>query len=279
MAGEKQILVVEDEVIVGMDIQRKLKNLGYIVPVVVSSGEEAITKVIENNPDLVLMDINLYGEMDGIEAASKIHSFSDIPIIYLTAYTDDKTLERAKITEPYAYIIKPFKGRELQINLEIAFYKNKMEKLLKESERSLREKNKWLAAVIESIGDPVIATDPEGTIRLMNPMAEALTGWKQEDAIGKPLAGVFNIISEGTGKLIDDPVTKAIEEDMFYGLSDNTVLITKEGLKIPVDIMGSTIKIDGDSIIGIVLVFCDIIERTKNYEAMKISSPCKAECS
>ena len=263
----------------GMDIQRRLKNLGYIVPVVVSSGEEAITKVRENNPDLVLMDINLYGEMDGIEATSKIHSFSDIPIIYLTAYTDEKTLERAKITEPYAYIIKPFKDRELQINIEIAFYKNRMEKLLKESERSLREKNQWLGAVIECIGDAVITTDPEGKIRLMNPIAEALTGWKQEEALGKPLAGVFNIIGEETGKQIDDPVKKAIEEDRFYGLSDHTVLITKDGLKIPVDIIGSTIKIDGNRIIGIVLVFYDIFERTKNYEAMKISSPCKAECS
>jgi len=212
MAEEKQILVVEDEAIVGMDIQRRLINLGYIVPVVVSSGEEAITEVRENNPDLVLMDINLYGEMDGIEATSKIHSFSDIPIIYLTAYTDEKTLERAKITEPYAYIIKPFKDRELQINLEIAFYKNRMEKLLKESERNLREKNQWLGAVIEGIGDAVITTDPEGTIRLMNPIAEALTGWKQEEALGKHLECVFNIIGEETRKQIEDPVKKQLKK-------------------------------------------------------------------
>ena len=89
MKDEKQILVVEDEAITGMDIQRRLKNLGYIVPVVVSSGEDAIKKVKENNPDLVLMDINLKGEMDGIEAALKIHSFSDIPVIYLTAFSDN----------------------------------------------------------------------------------------------------------------------------------------------------------------------------------------------
>ena len=98
-----------------MDIQRRLKKLGYDVPAIVCSGEEAIKKVKENKPDLVLMDINLHGEMDGIETASKIHSFSDIPVIYLTAYSDDKTLERAKITEPFAYMIKPFKDRELQI--------------------------------------------------------------------------------------------------------------------------------------------------------------------
>ena len=108
MAEEKHILIVEDNIIIATDLQRRLIKLGYSVPVVVSSGEEAINKVKENNPDLVLMDINLYGEMDGIEAASKIHTFSDIPVIYLTEYTDEKTLERAKITETYAYIVKPF---------------------------------------------------------------------------------------------------------------------------------------------------------------------------
>src|SRR5659263_616717 len=113
MNAGKQILVVEDEVITGMAIKKMLQNLGYNVPVVVTSGEEAIKKVKENNPDLMLMDINLNSEMDGIEAAAQIHSFYDIPVIYLTAYADNKTLERAKITEPYTYLIKPFKDREL----------------------------------------------------------------------------------------------------------------------------------------------------------------------
>src|SRR5659263_203961 len=122
MAG-KQARGVEADGITAMRMQIGMENPGYIVRVIVSSGEEAIKKVKENNPDLVLMDINLKGEMDGIEAASKIHSFSDIPVIFLTAYADDKTLARAKITEPYAYMVKPFKDRELQINLEIAFYK------------------------------------------------------------------------------------------------------------------------------------------------------------
>ncbi|CAG0969109.1 putative transcriptional regulatory protein pdtaR [Methanosarcinales archaeon] len=260
MKDAKKIFIVEDEIIIAEGLQRKLKSMEYDIIGIASSGEEAIKKIKENNPDLILMDIVIHGMMDGIETAAQIHSLFDIPVVYLTAYADEKTLERAKITEPFGYLIKPFKERELQITIEISLYKHEMEKKLKESERSLREKNQWLGAVIESIGDAVIATDPEGTIKLMNPMAEALTGWKQEDAIGKPLAGVFNIISEGTGKRIEDPVTKAIEEDMFYGLSDHTVLITKEGLKIPVDIMGSTIKIDGDSIIGIVLVFCDIFK-------------------
>ncbi|HMB44668.1 MAG TPA: response regulator [Candidatus Methanoperedens sp.] len=267
----KQILIVEDEIIIAEGLQRKLKKMGYDVPVIVSSGEETIKMIKENNPDLVLMDIVIHGKMDGIETAGQIHSLFDIPVVYLTAFADEKTLERAKITEPFGYLIKPFKERELQITIEIALYKHEMERKLKQSERSLSEKNQWLAAVIESIGDAVIATDPEGTIRLMNPLAEALTGWKQNEALGKPLTGIFNIISEETNKETENPVTKAIREEKFYGLADHTILVTKEGIKIPVDIIGSTIKSDGDSVIGIVLIFCDIFERTRIYEALKIS--------
>jgi PAS domain S-box-containing protein len=261
----KQILIVEDEIIIAEDLQRKLKTMGYDVPVIVSSGEETIKMIKENNPDLVLMDIVIHGEMDGIETAEQILSLFDIPVVYLTAFADEKTLERAKITEPFGYLIKPFKERELQITIEIALYKHEMERRLKQSERSLREKNQWLEAVIENIGDAVIATDPEGIIRLINPLAEALTGWKQNEALGKPLTGIFNIISEETDKKIENPITKAIREEKFYGLADHTILVTKEGIKIPVDIIGSTIKIDGDSVIGIVLIFYDIFERIRIY--------------
>ena len=265
----KQILIVEDEIIIAEGLQRKLEKMGYNVPAIVSSGEETIKMVKENHPDLVLMDIVIHGKMDGIETAGQIHDLFDIPVVYITAFADEKTLERAKITEPFGYLIKPFKERELQITIEIALYKHEMEGRLKQSERSLQEKNQWLAAVIESIGDAVIATDPEGTIRLMNPIAEAMTGWKHNEALGKPLTGIFNIISEDTDKKIENPVTKAIREEKFYGLADHTILVTKEGIKIPVDIIGSTIQMEGDNILGIVLIFCDIFERKRVYEALK----------
>ncbi len=268
---EKQILVVEDEIIIAENIQRKLKKMGYAVPVIVSSGEEAIKKARENNPDLVLMDIVIEGNLDGIEAAEQIRSRFGIPIVYLTAFADEKTLERAKITEPFGYLIKPFKERELQITIEIALYKHEMEKRLRESERKLRDSNQWLNATIKSLGEAVIATDEKGIIRIINPFAEALTGWKREDALGKPLTTVFNIISEETGKQIENPVTKAMREDIFYGLAHHTLLITNEGMRIPVDVIGSTIKNDRDCIIGIVLIFYDIIERKRIDDALKIA--------
>jgi len=255
---KERILVVEDESIVSEDIKRNLENLGYNVPSVVSSGEAAIKKAEELSPDIVLMDIMLQGEMDGIKAAEQIRSRINIPVVYLTAYSDETILERAKITEPFGYIIKPFKKRELHINIEIALYRHKMENKLKESEH-------WLAATLKSLGEAVITTDKNGNIITMNPFAEALTGWKYEHAAGKPLAAIFNVISEDTCRQVENPVEKLIREGSFYGLAENTVLITKEGAKIPVDIIGSLLKDERD-IIGIVLVFYDIIERKKAEE-------------
>src|SRR5688572_9412146 len=122
-----QIMVVEDEKIVAKDIQNRLRNFGYSVPFIVSSGEEAIKKIEESQPDIVLMDIMLAGESDGIETAKMIRERFNIPVIYLTAYADDSTLDRAKISEPFGYILKPFEERELYTTIEMALYKHKME--------------------------------------------------------------------------------------------------------------------------------------------------------
>ncbi len=118
------ILVVEDEGIVAKDIQNSLRRLGYNVPVTVSSGEEAIIAAEQQHPDLVMMDIMLKGELSGIEAADQIRQRFDIPVIYLTAYADESTLAKAKVTEPYGYIIKPFKEIDLHTTIEMALYKH-----------------------------------------------------------------------------------------------------------------------------------------------------------
>ena len=122
-----RILVVEDEGIVALNIQSSLESLGYDVPVVVASGEEAIEEAERTRPDLVLMDIMLEGEWDGVEAAEQIRQRFNIPVIYLTAYADENTLQRAKIAEPFGYLLKPFEERELHTTIEIALYKHKAE--------------------------------------------------------------------------------------------------------------------------------------------------------
>lgn len=123
-----RILVVEDEAIVAMVIKKRLMNLGYSVSGVAATGKDAITKVEGTFPDLVLMDIMLKGDMDGIEAADEIRKRFSIPVVYLTAHSDENTLERAKQTEPYGYILKPFTERDLSSNIEIAIHKHLKEK-------------------------------------------------------------------------------------------------------------------------------------------------------
>ncbi|MBU4420281.1 MAG: response regulator, partial [Proteobacteria bacterium] len=149
-----KILIVEDEGVIAKDIKNILSFLGYSVIAVASSGEEAIEKAKEMHPDLVLMDIVLEGDMDGVKAAEQIRDSFDIPVIYLTAYSDNTTLQRAKITEPYGYILKPFQERELYTTIEMALYKHQVEKKLKESEEKFR-------AIFEHATDGMLVVDLE----------------------------------------------------------------------------------------------------------------------
>lgn len=136
---DTSIMLVEDEINVAADVKNRLENMGYEVLGIFDTGEEAIEKAGELKPNLVLMDIVLKGDMDGIDAAQKIRELFDIPIIYLTAYSDEKTLQRAKVTEPFGYVLKPFEDREIQSAIEMAIYKHKMEQQLKESEEKYRK--------------------------------------------------------------------------------------------------------------------------------------------
>lgn len=126
--AEGRILVVEDEHIVAMGIKKMLKNLGYTVTGVASSGKDAISKAESTFPDVVLMDIMLKGDMDGVEAAKEIRERFDVPVVYLTAYSDSKILERAKKTEPFGYIVKPFDEKDLHSSIEVALHKHRKEK-------------------------------------------------------------------------------------------------------------------------------------------------------
>ncbi|MBI4332606.1 MAG: PAS domain S-box protein [Chloroflexi bacterium] len=254
--SDAKILIVEDEGIEALDIQHRLVSLGYPTPEIVFSGEDAVKKAGETSPDVALMDIMLRGEIDGVAAAERIHTLFDIPIIYVTAYADEDTLKRAKITEPYGYIIKPFKDREVHIAIDVALYKHKMERTLKESE-------KWLATTLRSIGDGVIATDKNGLITFMNAVAEVVTGWKLTEVLNKKLTAVFKIINADTRQLVENPVTRVILEGAVVGLANHKKLIARDGTEVPIDANAAPIKDDKGSIIGAILVFHDVTERER----------------
>ena len=261
--AKARVLVVEDEAIVAKDIQNMLKALRYDAPATAFSGEEAIKKVEEIRPDLVLMDIVLKGEMDGIEAVEKIRNRFNIPVVYLTAHASEKTLQRAKITVPFGYILKPVEERELHTTIEMALYKHEMENKLKESERSL-------STILQSIGDAVIATDKKESIAFINPVAEALTGWNKEDALGRGVTEVFNIIDEKTRKFVKNPATKALKENSALGLESHT-LIAKQGREISIYDNVAPIRDDKGNVTGVVLVFRDITDHKRAEEELRSS--------
>jgi PAS domain S-box-containing protein len=132
------ILIVEDELIVARSVQTVLRKAGYEVPTIVSSGEEAIEEAGQSRPDLVLMDIRLQGEMLGVEAAAQIRTRFDIPVVYLTAHADEDSLQRAKASQPFGYLVKPFQSDELRSTIEMALYKHEIDRKLKESELRYR---------------------------------------------------------------------------------------------------------------------------------------------
>ncbi len=209
MRGER-ILVVENEKIVAIDLQRRLERFGYRVLELAGTSQEAIRAARSGRPDLILMDILLPGDLDGVETAKVIRAELDIPVVFLTAYSDDGTLEHAKEAEPFGYILKPFKEEELYSTVDIALYKHRVDNALRVQER-------WLSAILHSVADGIIASDVRNCVQFMNHAAEAITGWTEEEARNQPIGEILRIASgkhpvpleiapEGTGGAPEESV-------------------------------------------------------------------------
>ncbi|MCI0497337.1 MAG: PAS domain S-box protein [Thermoplasmata archaeon] len=265
-----RILVVEDEKIVAKDIQFRVRGLGFTVPAIAATGEEAVEKARQLNPDLILMDIKLKGEMDGIEAAGRIREFLDIPIIFLTAYSDRKTLERAKYTEPFGYILKPFEDRDLYTGIEMAINKHRLDK-------EVRERERWLRTVLKSIADAVITTDTKGTVTFLNPVAEELTGWRLEDARGRNVDEIFSVIDERTGTAIEDPVSAVREGHLEPDIGVRPVLVSRDGREQVIEYRGSPIMDEAGSVGVVMVVFHDVTERRRAEKALMESLQTSAD--
>lgn len=253
----KRILLVEDELLIARHIEQMVKNLGYQVAGVVESGEQALRVAAEQSPDLVLMDIRLKGQLDGIEAAARIWKLYSIPIVYLTAFTDEDTLTKATLAEPFGYLIKPFDEKELLVAIELAFYKHQID-------TENKEKRRWLKAILSSITDGLISTDREGIINFINPVAERLLGKTSEQAVGQPLENIF-LIQEGPagkprGLNLDRLASDLVANEDFY-------LATGEN-RLPVELRGSLIRDEAGTVVGSVLVFRDITQRKLQEERL-----------
>lgn len=224
---QKKILIVEDEGIVALDLQDRLECLGYAVCGIADTAKSALKMTAKYSPDLVLMDIILKGERDGISAAQQIHDLFGIPVVFLTAYADEKTLARAKLSHPHGYVVKPFNGQMLRSNIEMALHRHEVDQSLEAC----------YSTTLASIGDAVISFDHEGKIRYLNAMAEALSGWKAKEAIKRNLADVFILINTGTSKeqIVDSLILMdPLDPKTLLSLPRGFELQSKFGTLIPI---------------------------------------------
>ncbi|MGH2575676.1 MAG: response regulator, partial [Ignavibacteria bacterium] len=241
--NKKRILIAEDEAIIGMDLQDTLKDLGYDVPAIVDSVVEVINKTGELNPDVVLMDIALKGDKDGIEAAAEIKNKFGIPVIYTTAYSDELTTKNANMTEHSGFIYKPFDVNELVFAIEVTLFTNSFK-------NGSTGKNLWYETKAERT-DAVIAINKKGSITFMNSFAESITGWSLNDAAGKDLMDVFKIITPDNVYEFNS----SIPENNHNGcLSDNitvhTIFNHKSGEKTLVETNDLTVKNNNGELYG-----------------------------
>lgn len=254
-----RILIVEDEAIVAFDFQQRLKRLGYAIAGLAQDGREAIEMVRASKPDLVLMDINLGGGMNGIEAAMAIRQTQDLPIIYVTANSDDDTVKRAVRSGPFGYVLKPFEDRELETAIRMGLAKHGMYRCLKESER-------WFQATLTSIADGLIATDAEGLVKFFNPSATKITGWSQMEALGQRLTDIFPLENDGTHNANTDFFTAFRKPGLLPSDSRTAILSCRDGQKMPIEYRAAHIHDEHQHLTGVVISFTDIRERKRAEE-------------
>ncbi|MFN6566878.1 diguanylate cyclase domain-containing protein [Dendronalium sp. ChiSLP03b] len=255
----RKILVIEYEKLLALNIRNTLQKLGYNVPEITDSGEDAIKKIAEIHPNLVLIDVSLAGEINGIQVADTIQNDFQIPVLQITEYSQYIKLHQKQLGKAFSYILKPFAEADLHIAIEMAIYKHQIN-------NRLREEIQRMSAIIDSINCAVVVTYTNGHIQIMNPMAEVLTGWKQDEAFGRDLSEVVCLVDRDMDEAIENLAIQAIAADKVLNLPENCMLIAKDGNEIPIGDNVAPIRDSNGDITGAVLVFQDITQR-KQMEA------------
>ena len=249
-----RILIVEDETIVAWDIKETLERLGHAVVDLAISGAEAIQSATTDRPDLVLMDIRLEGEMDGIAAGEEIYRRLSIPVVYLTAHADEFTLERATKTEPFGYLVKPFESPSLHSTIRVALQRH-------QSELATRTTQASLGNIIDNIGNGIIVNDRYGTITFINPIAQDLTGWSAADALGTKIHRVFCPIWEIDGTPMENPSLRSMRLNEPVQSPPRCWLVGKDRTETPISNTATPICTPDGEVIGGIIVFQDNTDR------------------
>ncbi len=268
--AKARILVVDDDSIVASTVEAMLQDLGYTVPAIASSGRDAIREVKDIQPDLVLMDIYLKGDMDGIQTAEQIHTHCDIPVVYITGYADEETLQRAKVTEPYGYILKPFQDKDLHTAIEIALYKHEAKQALAEKERLQHEiterkkaeeasreidrmKSEFISNVSHELRSPLHSI--QGFTRLMlegkvpdpETQREFLTTVdKQSEHLGSLIDSLLDISRLESGRFNIQKQRLPIKNVIHDAVESSYSLASEKGILINEDIPSTLPEIEGD---------------------------------
>jgi PAS domain S-box-containing protein len=258
---QTEILVVEDEAIIAEDIRTTLRAMGYAVPRVSASGEDAVRTASERPPALALLDIRLQGHIDGIGAAEQLRELG-VPVVFLTSYSDEPTLQRARGAQPFGYLLKPFDERELRATIEMALYKHRMDTKLADRER-------WFSTTLQSIGDGVVTADMSHCVSFMNQAAEALSGWKRREAIGQRVTDVLRVIDSRTGRPQAFGLEQALRDRAVVNLPPDVALVTKDGDAVDIDDSAAPILDARGDAVGVVVVFRDATRERKAERALR----------
>lgn len=262
------ILIVEDEAIVALDLRMQLEDLGYDVIGIADQSEDALKIAAAQRPDLVLMDVRLKGPVDGVQTAGMLVRLYQVPVVYLTAHSDDDTVQRAAGTAPYGYLTKPFQIRELRAAIEVALTKARMERQLHDSER-------WFARTLQCVQDGVILTTLDGHVRFLNPSAESLTGWSQAQALGRDVRELVRFRPEGLDAAAEpqptDAVRRALATGEVAGVDHARRLVTRDAREVSVDQSASPIDDDRGLRLGAVLVLRDATRRLEQEARLRES--------
>jgi PAS domain S-box-containing protein len=253
------VLLVEDEGVVATHVQRSLQDAGYSVVGIASNLEETLDCVSAQRPDVALVDIRLRGKADGIQIAERLRAHNDVPVVYMTAHTDDDTLQRAARTGAYGYVVKPFTIGEVKSALEVALHKHRLDTLLAERER-------WFSTTLRAIADAVVTCDVQQRVTFVNVAAELLLGRTENELLGSHLA---EVLSGSDGDSLRRYVLAALEHERVIPLrsdarltqGDKTALL--EGAVAPI--------LHSGAVLGAVLVLRDVTEQRRRDEQLALT--------
>jgi two-component system cell cycle sensor histidine kinase/response regulator CckA len=263
-----KVLVVEDEGLIAHDIATRLEALGHQVVGTVATADEAVEQAA--GADVVLMDIRIDGQRDGIAAAQEVRARHRVPVVFLTAHADRATLERAKAADPFGYITKPLGPASLHTSIEMAVYKHRIE-------RQLEEQEAWHRTTLASVAEAIVVADPFGRIRTLNRAAETFTGWTAANALGQRLEDVVRLVEEETGNDLGDPAPLAVLRGAAVPLDQGLRLISRGGREIAVEGTVAPVRSSSEALLGVVLTLRDV--STRRWEERQLRQAQRVEAA